>query len=143
MLPALAFLPSFSFLRDLNGENFTFCFDSHTSDKTFAPKASRIEILNDGGYRSDGRRQHELRDISIDLTTRNKADGAALVSHGLTQVMVTVFGPREAKNRSKTIHNRAYINVEVNVAPFSTSERRRRSKNDKWVEYGDFVQSPF
>jgi exosome complex component RRP41 len=33
--------------------------------------------------------------------------------------------------RSQTIHDRANINVEVNVTPFSTGERRRRGKNDK------------
>lgn len=90
-----------------------------------------MEILNDGGYRSDGRRQHELRDITIDLSTQGHADGSALVTHGLTQVLVSVFGPREAKMRSQTIHNRANINVEFNIAAFSTGERRKRSRGDK------------
>jgi exosome complex component RRP41 len=35
--------------------------------------------------------------------------------------------------RSQTIHDRANINVEVSVAPFSTGERRRRGKSDKLV----------
>ena len=54
-------------------------------------------------------------------------------TQGLTQVLVTVFGPREAKSRSQTIHNRANINVEVNIVPFSTGERRKRGRNDKYV----------
>lgn len=90
-----------------------------------------MEILNDGGFRSDGRRQHELRDVRIDLTQQVHADGSAVVSHGLTQVLVSVFGPREARMRSQTIHDRANINVEVNVAPFSTGERRKRTRGDK------------
>lgn len=92
-----------------------------------------MEILNDGGFRSDGRRQYELRDMTIDLSQQGLADGSVNVTHGLTQVLVSVFGPREAKMRSQTIHDRANINVEVNVAAFSTGERRKRSRGDKYV----------
>lgn len=67
----------------------------------------------------------------INLAQQGQADGSAILSHGLTQVLVSVFGPREAKMRSQTIHDRANINVEVNVAAFSTSERRKRSRGDK------------
>ncbi|EJD06491.1 exosome component 4 [Fomitiporia mediterranea MF3/22] len=106
--------------------------------------ASRVEILNDGGYRSDGRRQHELRDFNIDLAVRGQADGSAMVSQGLTQVLVTVFGPREARSPTQRIHNRAFINVEVNIASFSTSERRKRSRNDKRVlEFAAAIKSTF
>ncbi|KAF7970115.1 hypothetical protein HWV62_25000 [Athelia sp. TMB] len=95
--------------------------------------ASRIEILNDGGYRSDGRRQYELRDLTIDLAQQGAADGAALVSHGLTQVLVSVFGPREARQRRETLHDRAHLSVEVAVAAFSTAEHRKRSRGDKRI----------
>jgi exosome complex component RRP41 len=62
---------------------------------------------------------------------QGSADGAATIHHGLTQVEVQVFGPREAKMRSQTIHDRANINVEIIIAPFSTGDRRRRGKSDK------------
>ncbi|KAF9448626.1 exosome component 4 [Macrolepiota fuliginosa MF-IS2] len=105
---------------------------------------SRVEILNDGGYRSDGRRQFELRDITINLAQQGQADGSAVITHGLTQVLVSVFGPREAKMRSQTIHDRANINVEVNVAAFSTGERRKRSRGDKRIlEIGSTIKSTF
>ena len=94
-------------------------------------QASRVEILNDGGYRSDGRRQHELRDITIDLSVQGQADGSATLTQGLTKVVVSVFGPREPKLRSQSLHNRANINVDVNIAPFSTGERRKRNRGDK------------
>ncbi len=94
-------------------------------------QASRVEVLNEDGYRSDGRRQYELRDITMDLSQRGTADGSATITHGLTQVLVSVFGPREAKMRSQTLHDRAVLNVEVNIAPFSTGERRRRNRGDK------------
>lgn len=69
--------------------------------------------------------------MTIDLSQQGQADGSAVIAHGLTQVLVSVFGPREAKMRSQTIHDRANINVEVNVAAFSTGERRRRTRGDK------------
>lgn len=47
--------------------------------------------------------------------------------------MVSVFGPREAKMRSQTLHDRAVLNVEINVAPFSTGDRRKRSRADRYV----------
>ena len=93
----------------------------------------RAEILNDAGFRFDGRRQFELRTMEIDLSQQGHADGSAMISHGLTQVLVTVFGPREAKMRSQTMHDRANINVEVAVAAFSTGDRRQRSRGDKYV----------
>ncbi|KAG7089689.1 hypothetical protein E1B28_011344 [Marasmius oreades] len=95
---------------------------------------SRIEILNAGGYRSDGRRQFELRTIEIDFSPHgSNSDGSATISHGLTQVSVSVFGPREAKMRSQTFHDRANINIELNIAPFSAGERRKRGRGDKRV----------
>jgi exosome complex component RRP41 len=46
-------------------------------------------------------------------------------------VQVQVFGPREARLRSQTLHDRAVISVEVTVAAFSTGDRRRRGRGDK------------
>ncbi|KAL0568598.1 Exosome non-catalytic core component [Marasmius crinis-equi] len=96
--------------------------------------SSRIEILNAGGYRSDGRRQFELRTIEIDFAPQgSNPDGSATISHGLTQVAVSVCGPREAKMRSQTFHDRANINIELSIAPFSAGERRKRGRGDKRI----------
>lgn len=46
---------------------------------------------------------------------------------------MSVFGPREARVRAQTLHDRAAIHVEVNIAPFSTGDRRRRGRGDKCV----------
>ena len=95
-------------------------------------QSSRIEILNEGGFRSDGRRQYELREMSFDSTAQAGADGSARVAHGLTEVLVSVFGPREARVRAQTLHDRAAIHVEASIAPFSSaSDRRRRGRGDK------------
>ncbi|PFH50702.1 hypothetical protein AMATHDRAFT_144428 [Amanita thiersii Skay4041] len=103
-----------------------------------------MEVLNADGYRSDGRRQFELRSITIDLAQHGAADGTATIVHGLTKVFVSVLGPREAKLRSLTIHDRANVNVEVNVAAFSSGERRKRAKSDKRVlEMASAIKSTF
>lgn len=106
--------------------------------------SSRVEVLNDGGFRSDGRKQYELRDISIDLSLHGSADGSATISHGLTQVSASVFGPREAKMRSQTQYDRAILNVELGIAPFSSGERRKRTRGDKRVlELAATIKSTF
>ncbi|KAH9068230.1 ribosomal protein S5 domain 2-type protein [Lactarius deliciosus] len=83
------------------------------------PQSLRIEILNEGGFRSDGRRQYELREIAFDSSPQAGADGSARISHGLTEVLVSVFGPREARVRAQTLHDRAAIHVE----PLKTKRR--------------------
>ena len=99
----------------------------------FFKQSSRIEILNEGGFRSDGRRQYELRETTFDSTVQAGADGSARIAHGLTEVLVSVFGPREARVRAQTLHDRAAIHVEATIAPFSASDRRRRGRGDKYV----------
>ena len=94
-------------------------------------------------FRSDGRRQYELRSIGIDLSQQGLADGCATITHGLTQVQVSVFGPREAKTRSHSIHDRrANLNVEVSMAAFSTGDRRKRSRGDKYGLYSLYLKLP-
>lgn len=59
-------------------------------------------------------------------------------------MLVSVLGPHEAKSRSQTIHDRAVINVEVNVAAFSTGERRKRTRGDKrLLELASTIKSTF
>ncbi|KZV72610.1 ribosomal protein S5 domain 2-like protein [Peniophora sp. CONT] len=101
--------------------------------------SSRIEILNDGGLRSDGRRPLELRAVQFSLSpaassssssftaeTLGTSDGSASVSMGLTRVRAAVFGPRESLSRAQALHNRASVNVEVVMPPFASADARRR-----------------
>ena len=72
------------------------------------------------------------RKVQISVNRRKRG---SLCTRDLTQilVLVAIFRPREAKSRSQTIHSRANSDVEVNIAPFSTDERRKRGRNDKYV----------
>ncbi|KAF9984250.1 Exosome complex component RRP41 [Mortierella antarctica] len=105
---------------------------------------SRVELLTPEGLRIDGRRPAELRKITSTTSVLSQADGSAYLEHGNTKVLAAVYGPREARRRAQALHDRAILNVEFNVAPFSTGERRRRTKNDKrLLEMASFVKQTF
>jgi len=53
---------------------------------------------------------------------------------GLTRVRAAVFGPREARRRAQTLHNRDNPNVEVIILPFAAGDaRRRRGRGDRRI----------
>ncbi|KAF9581728.1 Exosome complex component RRP41 [Lunasporangiospora selenospora] len=105
---------------------------------------SRVELLTPEGLRVDGRRPAELRKITSTTSVLSQADGSAYIEHGNTKVLAAVYGPCEVRHRALAVHDRAIINVELNVAPFSTSERRRRTKTDKrLLEMSSFVKQTF
>lgn len=123
---------------------------------------SRLEILNSGALRLDGRRPHELRSLALHIApgageasasggggsssskntprtslivgkdgTTQEADGSARVEQGLSTVYAAVYGPREARSRSATLHDRAVIDVDVSLEPWSGRERRKRARGDR------------
>ncbi|RUS23464.1 ribosomal protein S5 domain 2-type protein [Endogone sp. FLAS-F59071] len=51
----------------------------------------------------------------------------------LSKATLNVWPPSTvlARHRMNIVHDRAIINVEFNIAPFSTAERKKRSKSDK------------
>ncbi|KAJ1648563.1 Exosome non-catalytic core component [Coemansia erecta] len=105
---------------------------------------SRQELLSPEGLRVDGRRANELRRISCRASVLSSADGSAYYEQGNTKVLVAVYGPREPRAKAQFNHDEAIVNVEFNVAPFSTSERRKRSKGDKrLLEISSFVKQTF
>ncbi|KAI7858382.1 Exosc4 protein [Circinella umbellata] len=105
---------------------------------------SRLELLTPEGLRIDGRRANELRRITAKTSVFSQADGSAYIEQGNTKCLAAVYGPREARYRQQLQSDRALLNVEFNVAPFSTSERKKRSKNDKRsLEMATFIRQTF
>jgi len=47
------------------------------------------------GFRFDGRRPKELRQIGCKIGVYKQADGSAYIEQGNTKVLATVFGPHE------------------------------------------------
>uniref|UniRef100_A0A060T9F2 Ribosomal RNA-processing protein 41 n=1 Tax=Blastobotrys adeninivorans TaxID=409370 RepID=A0A060T9F2_BLAAD len=106
--------------------------------KTIKPRPrtmSRVEIYSPEGLRTDGRRYNELRQFSCTLNTHPvAADGSSYVQMGATKVVCMVRGPREPESRSHTNVDRAYVSVSINIAPYSTTDRNKRARNDRRVQ---------
>ena len=56
-----------------------------------------MEYLSDEGYRFDGRKVDEFRQIKGRLGVYDHADGSAILQQGNTKILAAVFGPREPK----------------------------------------------
>lgn len=87
--------------------------------------------MSAAGLRVDGRRPREVRRVRCRLGLFARVDGSAYFEQGNTKVIAVVYGPRETPIRSKAQHDRAIINCEYSMAPFSTSERRKRRPGDR------------
>ncbi|KAI1290363.1 Exosome complex component RRP41 [Halotydeus destructor] len=91
-----------------------------------------MELLSDEGFRTDGRRPDELREVTCRLGVFEQADGSAYVEIGNSRVLAAVYGPHEVRSGSKArpIHDRAFINCQFSQAVFSTSSRKQRQRGD-------------
>ncbi|GAB6020445.1 hypothetical protein CHUAL_003138 [Chamberlinius hualienensis] len=91
-----------------------------------------LEYLSDQGFRLDGRKPDEPRQIRCRLGGFTQSDGSAYVEQGNTKVVATVYGPHEIRvHRSKTTADKLVINCEYSMATFSTTERKRRPRGDR------------
>lgn len=96
--------------------------------------------------RVDGRRWNELRRIHAQIRTQAAADGSSYLEMGHTKVMCVVTGPSEpGPRRGGTTggsgagrEGTAEVSVTVVVAGFSSVDRKRRGRGDKW----DFLLPP-
>lgn len=92
-----------------------------------------MEFINPAtGLRLDGRKVNEIRRIQCKIGVLSRADGSAFYQQGNTRVIAAVYGPREVTQKSKVLHDRAIINCEFSMAPFSTGERRKKTKGDRF-----------
>lgn len=93
------------------------------------------------GLRLDGRRWNELRRIHGQINTQASADGSSVFSMGNTTVLCTVSGPQELRKAgpARDQSNEAKIEVEIDVAPFSQMDRKKRTRNDKYASTVCFI----
>jgi len=56
-------------------------------------------LLSEDGFRFDGRRPNELRQIHCKMGVYKQADGSAYIEQGNTKVLATVYGPHEVYSR--------------------------------------------
>lgn len=91
--------------------------------------------------RVDGRRWNELRRLHAQIRTQDAADGSSYLEMGHTKVMCVVTGPSEQNQQQKrgagggnAPRDTASVNVNIIVAGFSSVDRKRSGRNDKYVE---------
>lgn len=90
-----------------------------------------IQLLNDQGFRVDGRKTSEIRKFNCKLGVFEQADGSAYVEMGNTKVLAAVYGPHDIRlKKSKSFHDKAFINCQYSMATFSTNERKKKPRGD-------------
>lgn len=90
------------------------------------------ELISAQGLRVDGRRQNELRNISIKLGVIESSNGSAFFLHGNTKVIASISGPKHPSRTSGKKDENFYFNVRVKFATFSKNgERQKVIKNSK------------
>lgn len=90
-----------------------------------------MNVLNEHGFRCDGRRPEQIRNISCKLGVYPQADGSAYIEQGNTRVMCAVYGPHEATNRGKASEDGCSVSVQLSTAAFATLERKNRRRGDR------------
>ncbi|KAJ3052552.1 Exosome complex component RRP41 [Rhizophlyctis rosea] len=104
---------------------------------------SRFDIVSPEGLRVDGRRPPELRRLSCRTGVFAQADGSAYIEQGNTKCLVAVYGPREPSKRLLT-EKGPTINVEYNVASFSSGERKTKMRKDRrLMEIASVIKQTF
>jgi exosome complex component RRP41 len=90
------------------------------------------------GFRQDGRKIAELRDIQIQVGIVNTANGSALFQIGNTKVLASVYGPKQTRFEKE----RGKVFCYFTSAHFSTTgERKKVVRGDKKSnEFEDLVK---
>ncbi|CEM16888.1 unnamed protein product [Vitrella brassicaformis CCMP3155] len=92
---------------------------------------SKTEFVSPEGFRIDGRRPSEIRTFRCQVGgVSQNADGSAYVEMGCTKALAYVYGPKEAR-RGAMKTQCGVLTCEVSLAPFSTADRRKRSRYDR------------
>ncbi|VDM61924.1 unnamed protein product [Angiostrongylus costaricensis] len=102
-----------------------------------------MNIVSEHGFRLDGRRSHQIRNITATLGTIPDADGSAFFEQGNTKVLCAVYGPFEGK-KSRQLEDRCAINCLFSITRFAGVERRQRSRADrKSMEIERLIEKTF
>ena len=86
----------------------------------------------ENNLRLDGRRETDLRALRCRMCVFDdhaaRVDGSAYVEMGLTKVIASVLGPRERQGGAASFKP---VTVEYSMATFSTSERKKKLRQDR------------
>lgn len=94
----------------------------------------KVKLVSKKGIRSDKRKTDELRPISIEVGTLDKADGSAYIEWGGNKILVAIYGPRELHPRHLAMSDRALLRCRYHMAPFSVDERKSPAPSRREIE---------
>lgn len=93
----------------------------------------RTDLLTLSNLRNDGRKPSEIRRTKIQIgplsggsTVSSGVAGSAIMQMGLTIALASVCGPTECSRRSEELTDKAFLDVNIRLAPFASSVGDRR-----------------
>jgi len=103
-------------------------------------KPEGLKLIDENGYRLDGRKKYELRKIKMEVGVLKSADGSAYVEWGKNKIMAAIYGPREIHPKHLQKPDRAILRVRYNMAPFSVEERKKPGPDRRSVEISKVIR---
>ncbi|MCD6559332.1 MAG: exosome complex exonuclease Rrp41 [Palaeococcus sp.] len=103
-------------------------------------KPEELKLLDEKGYRIDGRKKYELRKIDMKVGVLKNANGSAYVEWGKNKILAAVYGPREIHPKHLQRSDRAILRVRYNMAPFSVEERKKPGPDRRSVEISKVIR---
>lgn len=99
----------------------------------------QTELIKNG-KRIDGRKLDELRPLSGELNPNKSCAGSAIFRIGNTVAVANVFGPMEVYPRFLEDSEKAVIEVNYNMLPFSTDDRGKPGYSRRSVEISALIK---
>ncbi len=103
-------------------------------------KPEGLKLIDENGYRLDGRKKYELRKIKMEVGVLKSADGSAYVEWGKNKIMAAIYGPREIHPKHLQKPDRAILRVRYNMSPFSVEERKKPGPDRRSVEISKVIR---
>ncbi|GAB4310290.1 MAG: exosome complex exonuclease Rrp41 [Promethearchaeota archaeon] len=98
------------------------------------------KLVDEAGFRTDGRKLDELRHLHVECGVIPNADGSAYIEHGGNKIYAAVYGPREVHPRHLARADRGILRVFYRMATYSVWERKSPAPNRREVEISKVVK---
>lgn len=100
-------------------------------------------LIDKKGNRTNGRRDDEIRPLTITAGVLHRADGSAYLEWGNNKVLAGVHGPREYQPRRFQQSDKCVVRTKYNMAAFSVSDRKRPGPDRRSQEIGKVISDAF
>ncbi|VDD92412.1 unnamed protein product [Enterobius vermicularis] len=113
-------------------------------DSSTSTLADVMNIISEHGFRRDGRKPDQIRNINYKLGVYSQADGSAYLEVGSTKVLCAVYGPHECRHHGRMNEDKCLISCQYSMATFSTNDRKDRPRGDrKAIEFARLMENAF